>query len=65
VKGIDPDAFAGYATWSGTSFAAPAVAGRIADLAATERISAPLAAARLLDPAGRRVSPDLGVVLTT
>jgi subtilisin family serine protease len=65
VRGIDPDAFAGYATWSGTSFAAPAVAGMVAALSAAEGVSARVAAARLLDPAGRRVTPDLGVIFAT
>jgi subtilisin family serine protease len=65
VRGIDPDAFAGYATWSGTSFAAPAAAGMIAETASAERVSAPVAAARLLDPSVRPVSPDLGVILMT
>jgi subtilisin family serine protease len=65
VRGIDPDDFGGYATWSGTSFAAPAVAGMIADLAAAEELPAPVAAGRVLAAAGRRTLPDLGVVLTT
>jgi hypothetical protein len=63
VRGIDPDAFGGYAAWSGTSFAAPAVAGTIARLAAAGDLTAPAAAARLLDPARHRTLPDLGVVL--
>jgi len=65
VRGIDPDAFHGYAAWSGTSFAAPAVAGAIARLAAAEDLPAPVAAGRLLDPARHRTLPDLGVVLAT
>jgi subtilisin family serine protease len=63
VRGIDPDAFRGYAAWSGTSFAAPAVAGAIARLAAAEDLPAPDAADRLLDPARHRTLPDLGVIL--
>lgn len=55
--------FRGYATWSGTSFAAPAVAGRIAGLAAREDLDAPEAAGRVLDPAGRPALPDLGVII--
>jgi Subtilase family len=51
--------FRGYASWSGTSFAAPAVAGAIANLAATEDLPAAVAAGRVLDPARR--CPDLGV----
>ncbi|SFQ09931.1 S8 family peptidase [Actinomadura madurae] len=58
--GIDPDRFDGYATWSGTSFAAPVVAGRIARLAAVEGIDAAAAADRVLDPARHRVRADLG-----
>ncbi|MEO3827873.1 S8/S53 family peptidase [Actinomadura sp. B10D3] len=60
VDGIDPDRFDGYATWSGTSFAAPVVAGRIARLAAVEGIGAAEAADRVLDPARHRVLADLG-----
>ncbi|MGI8332856.1 S8 family peptidase [Actinomadura scrupuli] len=65
VNGVDPDRFAGYATWSGTSFAAPAVAGVIAGLAAAEGLSATAAADRILDPAGGPVHPDLGVHVRT
>ncbi|GAB3966781.1 S8/S53 family peptidase [Actinoallomurus acanthiterrae] len=61
VRGIDPDDFTGYATWSGTSFATPAVAGAIAGLAAAEDLPAAAAADRVLDPVGRRTHPDLGV----
>jgi hypothetical protein len=64
VRGIDPDDFDGYATWSGTSFAAPAVAGTIAGLAATDDLPAVAAAHRVLDPARRRTLPDLGVLVT-
>ncbi|MFC4912661.1 S8 family peptidase [Actinomadura gamaensis] len=63
VNGIDPDLFSGYATWSGTSFAAPAVAGRIAALAATENLSPVAAADRILDPAASPTRPDLGVII--
>ena len=65
VRGIDPDHFTGYATWSGTSFAAPAVAGAIADRAADDDLPGVVAARRVLDPAGRRTLPDLGVILMT
>jgi subtilisin family serine protease len=61
----DPDRFEGFASWSGTSFAAPAVAGRIAGLAASEGIGAVEAADRLLDPAAHRALPDLGVLVTS
>jgi subtilisin family serine protease len=32
VAGVDPDEYAGWAMWSGTSFAAPQVAAAIADV---------------------------------
>ena len=63
VGGVDPDRFDGYATWSGTSFAAPVVAGRIAGLAAAEGIGAADAADRVLDPAARPALPELGVIV--
>jgi subtilisin family serine protease len=61
--GTDPDDFQGYATWSGTSFAAPVVAGRIAGLAAAEGIGADEAADRVLDPEANPSLPGLGVVV--
>jgi subtilisin family serine protease len=64
VRGIDPDDFEGYATWSGTSFAAPAVAGTIARLAAADDLPAMVAARRVLDPGRRCTLPDLGVLVT-
>jgi subtilisin family serine protease len=54
------DRFDGFATWSGTSFATPVVAGRIAGLAAEQGIAAPAAADRVLDPARHPVFPGLG-----
>lgn len=63
VGGADPDDFTGYAIWSGTSFAAPAVAGTIARLAATENLPAAVAADHVLDPAHRHAYPDLGVLI--
>lgn len=54
--------FHGYASWSGTSFAAPFVAGSIAALMDAKGMSARDAAAELLDPDGIRL-PDLGVVV--
>lgn len=62
--GVDPDRFEGYATWSGTSFAAPAVAGRIAGLAAAEGLSAAEAADRVLNPEANPALPGLGVVVS-
>jgi subtilisin family serine protease len=54
--------FHGYAKWSGTSFAAPVVAGRIAALMSSKTLPVRYAAMELLDPAGTRI-PDLGVVV--
>ena len=45
---IDPDCFHGFASWSGTSFATPAVAGRIAARASSAGVSAPEALDQLL-----------------
>ena len=58
-----PESFHGYATWSGTSFAAPRVAGAIAARAAAEDIPATRAAAGLLNGAANPSMPDLGVLV--
>jgi len=58
----DGEEFHGYAMWSGTSFAAPYVAGKIAALISAKNMSARDALNELLDPAGTRI-PDLGVVV--
>lgn len=63
VNGLDPDRFQGYATWSGTSFAAPAVTGAIASLANREGLPIMTAADLTLDPAVARSLPDLGIVV--
>jgi subtilisin family serine protease len=63
VRGIDPDRFEGYATWSGTSFAAPVVAGRIAGVAGAAGLDAVAAADRVLDPAAHPVRAGLGVII--
>ncbi len=55
--------FAGFARWSGTSFAAPRVAGAIAAQAADQGVSATQAAADLLDPHNHVSIPDLGVLV--
>ena len=55
--------FHGYAKWSGTSFAAPYVVGKIAALMSDKHMSARDAVRQLLDPAGTRI-PDLGVVVS-
>lgn len=57
----DPDLFTGFATWSGTSFATPAVAGAIAAVTATDGLSPAVAASRILDPRATPPRPDLGV----
>ena len=57
-----PRSFHGWATWSGTSFAAPKVAGEIAALKTTTKATSARASAQALF-AGRRWLPDLGVVL--
>ncbi|MBR7826641.1 S8 family serine peptidase [Actinospica sp. MGRD01-02] len=51
----------GYARWSGTSFAAPYVAGAIAHLANDKNITAREAAELLLDTARPKTDPDFGV----
>jgi hypothetical protein len=55
--------FNGYAKWSGTSFAAPRVAGAVANLIASKQMSASEAVDFLLDPATRQTRPDFGVVV--
>jgi subtilisin family serine protease len=65
VNGVDPDRFGGYATWSGTSFATPAVAGAIARMATAEGLPASAAADRILDPMAAPTLPDLGVHVRT
>jgi len=59
----DGHEFFGFAEWSGTSFAAPRVAGAIAGFAASKHLSAIEAAEALLDPASRQCHPDFGVVV--
>jgi subtilisin family serine protease len=55
--------FGGYASWSGTSFAAPRVAGAIAAKAAADGSSASAAASAVIDPNTARSMPDLGVLV--
>jgi hypothetical protein len=51
----------GFARWSGTSFAAPHVAGAIAHLANSQKITARQAAETLLNTANPDADPDFGV----
>lgn len=60
---VDDDRFEGWARWSGTSFAAPVVAGRIAALMMAEDMDAPTAAFELVGQAGLQRVPDLGAVV--
>jgi subtilisin family serine protease len=60
--GRAPQAFRRWATWSGTSFAAPKVAGEIAALKTTARLPSARAAAQQLLSAPAWL-PDLGVLL--
>lgn len=57
------ETFNGFATWSGTSFAAPRVAAAIATIVAFDDVPAPRAAARLLHAATNPSMPDLGVLV--
>lgn len=61
--GHEAEHFAGYASWSGTSFAAPRVAGAIAARAAELGVSAAKATADLLDGSVHPSMPDLGVLV--
>ena len=54
--------FDGWATWGGTSFAAPLVAGAIAARAASEGVDATRAAFECVGAAGLEFRPNLGVV---
>jgi hypothetical protein len=61
LAGAAPEKFDGFARWSGTSFATPHVAGRIAALMTEQGLSATAAAATLLS--GPRWHPDYGVLV--
>jgi subtilisin family serine protease len=57
-----PDGRAGYARWSGTSFAAPVLTGTIARVAAQQDVPVAAAADLVLDRAGRHEA-GLGIVI--
>jgi hypothetical protein len=60
--GVDPDAFFGWARWSGTSFAAPIVSGALARLMERGATGAE-AVARLIDAPHLMRIPNLGTVV--
>jgi Subtilase family len=62
--GVDPDEFDGGASWSGTSFAAPLVVGRIAGLVRDEAITPKEAVRRLIDDPQRTRIPWHGTIVT-
>ena len=61
--GSDPDKFNGWATWSGTSFAAPIVAAAIAQTMVSSVCTADQAADRILDTPGLLTMPGMGTVV--
>jgi subtilisin family serine protease len=60
----DPDRFDGGAIWSGTSFSAPVVAGRLARLVAEGGLLPKQAVRRLIDAPGLAALPGLGTIVT-
>ena len=63
--GLDPDDFAGFATWSGTSFAAPIVAGVLARLMLDRGVKANAAVEAVIDQAGLFRLRCYGTVVNT
>jgi subtilisin family serine protease len=61
--GYDPDDFTGWATWSGTSFAAPVVAGMLARAADGQTLTAAQGIEVLIDQPGLHRSPGYGTVI--
>jgi hypothetical protein len=63
ASGFDPDDFDGWAVWSGTSFAGPAVVGNLARIMMIEGINAGAAAHRVLGPSSLMRLPGLGMIV--
>ncbi len=63
APGGDPDAFDGWARWSGTSFAAPVVVAALAREMRRSGVSAREAVDRVVDAPGLLRIPDLGTVV--
>jgi hypothetical protein len=61
--GVDPDRFTGWARWSGTSFAAPAVVAALAREMALTGCTAKEAVAHVIDAPGKLKAPGLGTVV--
>ena len=61
--GVDPDRYEGWATWSGTSFSAPIVAGAIAKTMKAQSISGNDAVEVLIDQPGLLRLPCYGTVI--
>jgi subtilisin family serine protease len=61
--GIDIDRFQSWATWSGTSFAAPAVVGALAREMLVSQCTPTQAVARLIDAPGLGRIPGLGTIV--
>jgi hypothetical protein len=59
---VDPDDFRGFAAWSGTSFAAPVLAGRYLNSLIASGFPAGNTERRELLPIGRRSRPELAVI---
>ena len=64
INTVDPDKFAGWATWSGTSFAAPVVAAALAREMVLGTCSAKEAADRVVYAPGALRIRCLGTVVT-
>lgn len=63
ADGVDPDSFAGWALWSGTSFAGPVVAGALARTMMMDGCTAKEAVKRVVDEPSLMRIPNLGTVV--